>query len=114
MRPTGESVMPLLRWTCYRQTRAQKKKALQMLALSGVVRPSTIELRYTASPSHSIELPAPEQPNMTQTALANTAAPAQQTRGSDLTYQLYSTAFALLAESRRCLQKLQWDNRTAA
>lgn len=106
--------MPLLRWTRYRQTRAQKKKALQMLALSGVVRPGTIELRYAASPRHSIEPSTPEQPDMTQPALANTADPVKPVRGSDLIHQLYSTAFALLAESRRCLQKLQWDNRTAA
>lgn len=106
--------MLLLRWTRYRQTRAQKKKALQMLALSGVVRPSTIELRYAASPRHLIEPSAPEQPDIAQTALANAAAPAQQARANDLAHQLYSTAFALLAESRRCLQKLQWDNRTAA
>ena len=106
--------MPLLRWTRYRQTRAQKKKALQMLASSGVVRPSTIELRYAVTSRHSIELPAPEQLNMAQPALATLAAPVTHVRGSDLTHQLYATAFALLAESRRCLQKLQWDNRTAA
>ena len=106
--------MPLLRWTRYRQTRAQKKKALQMLALSGVVRPSTSELRYAVTSRHSIELPSPEQPDMAQPALATLAAPVTHVRGSDLTHQLYATAFALLAESRRCLQKLQWDNRTAA
>ena len=42
--------MPLTRWLRYRQRRAQTKKALQMLALSGVIRPSTLELRYTSSP----------------------------------------------------------------
>ena len=42
--------MPLTQWLRYRQRRAQTKKALQMLALSGVIRPSNIELRYTSSP----------------------------------------------------------------
>lgn len=106
--------MPLLQWARYRQTRAQKKKALQMLALSGVVRPSTIELRYAASPRHAIESPANEQPDTAHTTHVETVTPAQPTGTSDLSRQLYSTAVALLAESRRCLQKLQWDNRTAA
>lgn len=107
--------MPLLQWARYRQTRAQKKKALQMLTLSGVVRLSTIELRYATSPlRHSSEPPASEQLNTVQTDLATTAAPAQPTQSSTLTHQLYATAFALLAESRRCLQKFQWDNRSAA
>ena len=107
--------MPLLQWARYRQTRAQKKKALQMLTLSGVVRPSTIELRYATSPlRHSIEPPASERLITTQTDLATTVASAQPAQSSNLTHQLYTTAFALLAESRRCLQKFQWDNRTAA
>ncbi len=37
--------MPLSRWKKFR-ARAQKKKAIQMLVLSGVVRPSHIEPRY--------------------------------------------------------------------
>ncbi len=108
-------MMPLTQWARYRQTRTQKKKALHMLALSGVIRPSTIELRYTASSlRHSIEPSVPEQPEVAQTTLANAAAPAKQAQANDLTHQLHSIASALLAESRRCLQKLQWDNRTAA
>lgn len=39
--------MPLTRWIGYRESAKQKRKALQMLALSGVVRPSHVELRYT-------------------------------------------------------------------
>ncbi len=38
--------MPLTRWRLYRERAQQKQKALRMLALSGVVRPSHIELRY--------------------------------------------------------------------
>ncbi len=40
--------MPLARWRIYRERARHKRKVLQMLALSGVVRPSHIELRYTA------------------------------------------------------------------
>lgn len=43
-RPTP---MPLARWRTYRERAWQKRKALRMLALSGVVRPSHVELRYT-------------------------------------------------------------------
>ncbi|MGQ0665430.1 MAG: hypothetical protein ACT4O4_00185 [Nitrospiraceae bacterium] len=39
--------MPLVDWRTYRERARQKRKALHMLALSGVVRPSHIELRYT-------------------------------------------------------------------
>lgn len=42
--------MSFTRWNRYRRTRIQKRKALQLLALSGVVRPSTNEPRYTLSP----------------------------------------------------------------
>ena len=38
--------MPLTRWRLYKERAQQKRKALRMLALSGVVRPSHIELRY--------------------------------------------------------------------
>lgn len=38
--------MPLAHWRTYRERIQQKRKALRMLALSGVVRPSDIELRY--------------------------------------------------------------------
>ena len=41
--------MPLARWRTYRERARQKRKTLQMLALSGAVRPSHIELRYTIS-----------------------------------------------------------------
>ena len=39
--------MPLAHWRTYRERAQQKRKVLHMLALSGVVRPSHIELRYT-------------------------------------------------------------------
>ncbi len=39
--------MPLARWRTHRERERQKRKVLQMLALSGVVRPSHIEFRYT-------------------------------------------------------------------
>lgn len=38
--------MPLAQWRTYRDRARQKRKALRMLALSGVVRPSHVELRY--------------------------------------------------------------------
>lgn len=38
--------MPLTQWRTYRERAKQKQKALHMLALSGVVRPSHVELRY--------------------------------------------------------------------
>jgi len=50
--------MSLTSWRARRLQAQQKRKALQMLALSGVVRPSDVELRFptplvTISPSHS-------------------------------------------------------------
>ncbi|MBH0182575.1 MAG: hypothetical protein HP490_13115 [Nitrospira sp.] len=39
--------MTLKIWRAYRMRAQQKRKALQMLAISGVVRPSAVELRYT-------------------------------------------------------------------
>lgn len=39
--------MPLAHWRTYRERARQKRNAIHMLALSGVVRPSHIELRYT-------------------------------------------------------------------
>ncbi len=38
--------MPLARLRFYRERARQKRKAIQMLALSGVIRPSHVELRY--------------------------------------------------------------------
>ena len=38
--------MSLMSWRARRIRALQKRKALQMLALSGVVRPSDVELRY--------------------------------------------------------------------
>lgn len=107
--------MPLTRWIRYRQARAQKKTALRMLALSGVVRLSTIELRYAASPHHnSFELSPIEQPASSPSAPDIPPSLTTSIQGSDLAHQLYSTARTLLAESKRCIQKLQWDDRKAA
>jgi hypothetical protein len=39
--------MPLAHWRTHRDRARQKQKVLHMLALSGVVRPSHIEFRYT-------------------------------------------------------------------
>lgn len=39
--------MPLKIWRAYRMRVQQKRKAMQMLAISGVVRPGAVELRYT-------------------------------------------------------------------
>lgn len=110
-------MMPLTQWTRYRRMRAQKKKALYLLALSGVVRPSTLELRYAAPAFHnSLESSPAEQPEIPRNVPGTTALPAPTNHAQvrHLAHQLYSTAVALLAESRRCIQKLQWDNRTAA
>lgn len=38
--------MPVMLWIAQRRRRQQTRKALQMLALSGVVRPSHVEPRY--------------------------------------------------------------------
>ena len=112
--------MPLTRWTHYRQTRAQKRKALHMLALSGVVRPSSIELRYTTPLFHRPAELAPQafmaQPAIIQRALSvvpphSLTSPAH---ASHLAHQIYSTAYTFLAESKRHLQRLQWDNRKTA
>lgn len=45
--------MRLARWRTHRERARQKRKVLQMLALSGVVRPSDIEFRYTV-PIHKV------------------------------------------------------------
>lgn len=104
--------MPLTRWTHYRQTRTQKKKALHLLALSGVVRPSTIELRYTASLSSISD----ESTSLAQNGAAPAIAtvPIHSAKTTPLVRHLYSTAFTLLARSRRHIQSLQWDTRNAA
>lgn len=109
--------MPLTRWTHYRQTRAQKKKALHLLALSGVVRPSTIELRYTAPLSHiSAEPSRDEQTPIAQDAVAPAffTVSMHSAETTHLAHHLYSTAFRFLAKSRRHIQSLQWDTRNAA
>ena len=109
--------MPLSRWTHYRQIRDQKKKVLHLLALSGVVRPSTIELRYTAPLSHiSAEPSCDEQTPVTQAASAPaiSTVPMRSAETTHLAHHLYSTAFMLLAKSRRHIQSLQWDTRNAA
>jgi hypothetical protein len=41
------SPMPLAHWRTHRERARQKRKVLQMLALSGVVRPSHVEFHYT-------------------------------------------------------------------
>ena len=104
--------MPLTRWTHYRQTRAQKKKALHLLALSGVVRPSTIELRYTAPLSHISDEQAPVAQNTSTPATSTVTM--RSTETTRLTQHLYSIAFMFLAKSRRHIQSLQWDTRSAA
>jgi hypothetical protein len=109
--------MPLTRWTHYRQRRAQKEKALYLLALSGVVRPSTIELRYTISPSHiSVESVCEEQAPIVPDAAAPaiSALPLHSAEATQLAHHLCSTAFSFLAKSRRHIQSLQWDTRSAA
>ena len=102
--------MPLTRWAHYRQTRAQKKKALHLLALSGVVRPSSIELRYTAplSPISDEQAPVAQEASATATVTVRSA------ETTHLAQHLYSTAFLLLAKSKRHIQSLQWDTRSAA
>lgn len=109
--------MPLARWTHYRQTRDQKKKTLHLLALSGVVRPSTIELRYTTPLSHiSAESSRDDRAPLAQdaSAPATSTFPIRSAEMRHLAQHLYSTAFMLLAKSRRHIQTLQWDTRNAA
>ena len=50
----GGHCMPLHQFRIYRARTRQKRKALRMLALSGVIRPSHVELRY-AIPLLNIE-----------------------------------------------------------
>lgn len=110
--PLGDRSMPLTRWAHYRQTRAQKKKALHLLALSGVVRPSTIELRYTASRFPIIDEPLLFVQNAY--ASASSTLPIRPAKTTLLTQHLYSTASRLLAKSKRHIQSFQWDIRKAA
>ena len=63
------SPMPLARWRTHRERERQKQKVLQMLALSGVVRPSHVEFRYivpilkvgTSTASPRLKLTAPRK-----------------------------------------------------
>ncbi len=61
--------MPFTTWRARQVQRQQKQKALQMLAASGVVRPSDVELRY----------PTPQTPhlrvNSTDTAVEGQLSP---------------------------------------
>ena len=75
--------MPLAHWRSYRERARQKRKALHMLALSGVIRPSHIELRYTiptlkaATTKMSLRtIPAgPPQPSIFHTEPSETVKP---------------------------------------
>jgi len=103
--------MLLARWIRYRQARTQKKKALHMLALSGVIRPSTTELRYATSPlRNSTGLLSNAEPSLSQETLG----PVSASSSSHLANQLYSTAFALVTESKRHIQRLHGNNKKAA
>jgi len=104
--------MPLTRWTHYRQTRARKKKALHLLALSGVVRPSTLELRYTASRSTVSDERAPLAQKATASDCSKVSI--RSAEPSHLAHHLYSTASRLLAKSKHHIQSLQWDLKKAA
>lgn len=109
--------MPLTPWTRYRKTRAQKKKALQMLALSGVIRPSTIELRYTTTRSGNFTEPSIEdlaQIELHAEEVVTLDLPRPSAKVTHLTRHLYSTAATFLAASKRRMQTLQWDSRNAA
>ena len=70
--------MPLTRWRLSRERTRQKQKALHMLALSGVVRPSHVELRYSIPilkvgaslqsapiPTAPHQSPQPQEPSVT-------------------------------------------------
>lgn len=79
--------MSLAHWRTQRARAKQKQKAIQMLTLSGVLRPSHIELRYgvpllkvrTMSQSHRATTPAVMQPpRQPQSAPANPSRGAQQ------------------------------------
>lgn len=110
--PRENRSMPLTRWAHYRQTRIQKKKALHLLALSGVVRPSTIELRYTAPPSPISDEQTPIEQDAAAPAISTVRMHSAET--THLAHHLYSAAFMFLAKSRRHIQSLQWDIRNAA
>jgi hypothetical protein len=73
--------MPFTIWRTYRKRAQQKRKVLQMLVVSGVVRPCDVELRYTipllrirasngspgARPTSTTTVPALRQPSSTNT-----------------------------------------------
>lgn len=104
--------MPLTQWTHYRHTRAQKKSALHLLALSGVVRQGTIELRYTTPHSHMSDEQAPIVQNASTPATSTVTTHSAKT--THLAQYLCSTAFMLLTKSKHPLQHLQWDTGNAA
>ncbi len=87
--------MALARWRTYRERVQQKRKALRMLALSGVVRPSHIEPRYTVPllqirvwhHSHS----APTADATQQSAPPRHSAPAMTSQGTQLLHWLRHT-----------------------
>jgi hypothetical protein len=44
---------PLELWQTYRKRKEETRKAIQMLAISGAVRPGNVEFRYSTSPDES-------------------------------------------------------------
>lgn len=96
--------MSLIRWSHYRQTRRQTRTALHLLTLSGVVRPSTSELRYVMTPVKKTAIherpegPLPVQPHI----------PSQPQQTNPVMTRLQMTTRAWLEQSTHHLQQLQW------
>jgi len=109
---------PLTSWNHYWQTRRQTRTALRLLTLSGVVRPSTSESRYTVSPLKVAGIrERPAQPRIAQntpdTAPAST--PSRPRRTNPVANRFQVNAGTWVEESLQDLRRLlQYDVRKVA
>lgn len=104
--------MPLTRWNRYRRTRAQKRKALQLLALSGVVRPSTSEPRYTLSPLKVAAIhDRHEHPKLPRNILGTVQGqtPQRPRQAHPAANRLLVTARTWFEQALQYLRRVQWD-----
>ena len=92
--------MPLCQLRTYVERTRQKRKALHMLALSGVVRPSHVELRYAIS-----RLNLEDQSNVFQER------PVTAVRASNLLQKFFKLMSWLTKDDRSLGQHLPNNNR---
>ncbi|MCP9452695.1 MAG: hypothetical protein NNA23_08435 [Nitrospira sp.] len=105
---------PLELWQSYRTRKEETRKTLEMLAISGAVRPGNVEFRYVSSPeeggilSRSFAVASPSD--------ADTPTPSQalynrlRTQALELAQRLHLQEFSMQLQSRS-LQILQWLRR---